>query len=236
MTTLAEALLLLAFDDEKGSVLGTAYAGLDFGLAGAMVAELAARERLRVDGKKLFAIEGPALDHGLLDATLAALADKPGKRVDWWVRNLSHVLVGLRRKLLDGLVAQGVLEHRDERFLHVFHVQRYPERDGHVEHDIRRQLDAVLLDDKAPDARTHWLIQLAAACKVTDVIYPRRKFTAVHQRIKALQKTGDSVAAGAVEAAIQAEQAAVMAAIMAASVAATAAASSSACAAAAAAC
>lgn len=231
MTTLPESLLLLALDDARGTVPASVRIGLDFGLAGAVIAELAARNCLQMDGKKVSAaatatsIDGDAL---LADA-LATIAGKPGKKVEWWVRRMSHLVGGLRQRVLDRLIAQGTLEQREQRVLLLFHQKVYPERDERVERDIRRDLDGVLLQGNAPDARTRWLIQLAAACKVLDAIYPSADRRKVRARVKVLAHEGDDVTSSAVASAIAAEQAAVMAAVIGASVAATAASTAAAC-------
>src|SRR5690348_2558616 len=66
---LATDLLLLALDDERGTVLPEAGIGLDYGLAGAVVTELALLGRLQVDGERVSAT-GTATDDPLLDDAL----------------------------------------------------------------------------------------------------------------------------------------------------------------------
>jgi hypothetical protein len=135
--------------------------------------------------------------------------------------------------LLDRLVARGTLEKREKRVLLLFHQNVYPERDARVEHDIRARVDATLLHGETPDAPTACLIHLAAACRVTDAIYPRAQHGAIKARIAELDDV-DAAGANAVAALVaQAETAAVtaatMAAITAATVAATSAATTAAC-------
>jgi hypothetical protein len=231
---LADELLLLALDDERGTVYSAVQIGLDFGLAGAVVAELAARGRL-VGDDALSIEDGVKSGNAVLDDAMAAIAAKPGKDTRYWVGHLPRALGGLHKRLLDGLVAQGTLERRDQRILLLFHRDVFPERDGRVEQDVRARLDAVLLHGGPCDQRTRWLIQLAAACRITDAIYPRAQRATVKSRIKQLD-TADDVASSAVDRAIKAEQAAIMGAIIAASVAATAASTAAACSAASSAC
>lgn len=231
---LADELLLLALDDERGTVHAVARMGIDFGLAGAVIAELAARGRL-ADGDALSIEDGLRTGNAVLDDAMAAIAAKPGKDARYWVNHLPKVLGGLHKRLLDGLVAQGTLQRRDQRILLLFHRDVFPERDGRVEQDVRARLDAVLLRGEPCDQRTRWLIQLAAACRIIEAIYPRAQRATVKSRIKQLD-TVDDVASNAVDRAIKAEQAAIMAAIIAASVAATAASTAAACSAASSAC
>jgi hypothetical protein len=229
---LATDLLLLALDDERGTVLPQAAIGLDYGLAGAVVMELALRGRIRLDGE-VVSTTGTATDDALLDDALRTIAATPGKDLSHWVRHLSRDLDGLRQRLLDRLVARGTLEKRERRVLLLFHQNVYPERDARVEHDIRARVDAALLHGEMPDAPTACLIHLAAACRVTDAIYPRDQHEAIKARIAELDDAGAAganvVAALVAQAETAAVTAATMAAITASTVAATSAATAAAC-------
>lgn len=229
---LATDLLLLALDDERGTVLSQAAIGLDYGLAGAIVMELALRGRIDVNDDKVSTI-GPVTDDALLDDALRTIATTPGKNLSHWVWHLSRDLGGLRQRLLDRLVARGTLEKRERRVLLLFHQNVYPERDARVEHDIRTRVDDALLHSQSPDAQTACLIHLAAACRITDAIYPRDQHQAIKARIDALGDAGiagaDAVAGLVAQAETQAVTAATMAAITAATVAATSAATTAAC-------
>lgn len=225
---LATDLLLLALDDARGTVLPQAALGLDYGLAGAVVMELALRGRLRVDGD-VATTTGPATDDTLLDDALRTIAATPGKTLAHWVGHLSRDLGGLRQRLLDRLVAQGTLAKRERRVLLVFHQKVYPERDARVEHDIRAKVDAALLHGATPDAQTACLIHLAAACRVTDAIYPRDRRQTIKARITTLDDAGTAGANAVAGLVAQAETAAVTAAMMSAVTASTIAATSAAC-------
>jgi hypothetical protein len=229
---LATDLLLLALDDERGTVLPQAGIGLDYGLAGAIVMELALRGCLGVDEERV-AATGTATDDRLLDDALRAIAATPGKTLSHWVRHLPRELDGLRQRLLDRLVAQGTLERREQRVLLLFHRKVYPERDARVEHDIRARLDGVLLRGQPADAQTACLIHLAAACRVTDAIYPRDQHDAIRTRMAELDDAGAAGASAVADMVARAETAAVtaatMAAITASTIAATTAATTAAC-------
>ena len=229
---LATDLLLLALDDERGTVLPQASIGLDFGLAGAIVMELALQGRIDVDDDCV-APSGDAADEPLLDDALRATAAAPGKKLAHWVHQLPRELGGLRQRLLDRLVAQGTLEQREKRVLLLFHWNVYPERDARVEHDIRARVDGALLHGETPDAATACLIHLAAACRVIDAIYPRAEHQAIKTRIGELDDAGAAGANAVASMVARAESAAVtaatMAAITASTIAATSAATAAAC-------
>ena len=139
----------------------------------------------------------------------------------------------LRQRLLDRLVAQGTLEKREQRVLLLFHRNVYPERDARVEHDIRQRVDDALLHGQPTDAQTACLVHLAAACRVTDAIYPRDQRKTIEARIAALGDAGlagaNAVAGLVAQAETAAVTAATMAAITASTLAATSAATTAAC-------
>lgn len=229
---LATDLLLLALDDERGTVLPTASIGLDFGLAGAIVMDLALQGRIDIADDRV-ATTGSAADEPLLDDALRAIAAAPGRTISHWVHQLPRDLGGLRQRLLDRLVAQGTLEQREKRVLLLFHWNVYPERDARVEHDIRARVDGALLHGETPDAETACLIHLAAACRVIDAIYPRAERRAIKARIDELDDAGAAGANAVATMVARAESAAVtaatMAAITASTIAATSAATTAAC-------
>lgn len=229
---LAEELLLLALDDDKGSVSAVAEVGLEFGLAGSIIMELALRERLHVGEDGVAVTDAGATDSDVLDDALATMAAKPGKDVEYWVNHLPDARQSLKQRLLDGLVHQGTLERREKRVLFVFRWDVFPERDGRVERDIRDRIDSILLRDGDADPRTRLLIKIASSCGVLEAVYPSDEHNCIKARVEELN-AGRDVYSDAVQDAMQAAeaaQAAAMVAIMAASMAATTAATSAACA------
>lgn len=227
-TILAADLLLLALDDERGTVLPQAAIGLDFGLAGAVTMDLALRGAIRMERDAVFATATSA-DDALLDEARRIIADAPGKRLSHWVQHLSRDLGGLRQRIVDRLVSQGALEKRDTRVLLLFHRTVYPERNARVEHDIRARINGVLFQGAVPDPETNCLIHLAAACRVTDEIYPKARHRAIKARIAELDDVETS-GINAVNKAVAEAEAAMMAAVMVASIAATTTATAAACA------
>ncbi|MGH8213126.1 MAG: GOLPH3/VPS74 family protein [Rhodanobacteraceae bacterium] len=229
---LATDLLLLALDDERGTVLPETAIGLDYGLAGSLMMDLALRGCIRVDRDGVFAADPPP-GNVLLDDALRVISGNRGKTLSHWVYHLSRELDGLRGRLLDRLVAQGTLEMREKRVLLLFHRNVYPERDSRVEHDIRVKLDDALLRGRTPEAVIACLIHMAAACGVLDAIYPKSLHKAMKVRVAELDDAGiagaNAVASMVARAEMAAVTAATMAAITASTVAATSAATTAAC-------
>ena len=83
---LAEEFLLLALNEEKGTVVFAASMALPYGLAGALLIELAEAGLVRIEGKKLVpAPRGSARD-GLLDGVLGTVrASSKTRSLEHWV-------------------------------------------------------------------------------------------------------------------------------------------------------
>jgi len=224
--TLADELLLLALDDTKGAVHSAASLTIDYGLAGAIVMELAMDNRLTIEGKHLAVVDVMPLDHSVLNDALNTIEQSSKRRTAQdWVMRLPKAVGGLRQRLLDDLVGRGILARREDRILRIFPVTRYPEQYGVVEDDIRARLDRALLEDGDVDERTLLLLRLIKSCNLVSVLYPREQRKQVNARID--QLTGQDAYAHAVDQAVVGAQAAINAAIVASTVAATTAATAS---------
>lgn len=228
---LPENLLLLALNDEKGTVHGEASLGLPFGLAGAVIMELALAERIALENDCLFVTDVASSGHKVLDDAVKLIADRPGEKISYWVEALISKLDGLKKPLLAVLEAKGTLACKEKRILYFFKYDVYPERDNSVEQDALSRIEAVLFKGETGTARTRLLIKLAQSCGVLDSLYDRKQRKAAEARIKELEEQTDpcAEAVGKVAKAAEAAQTAAIAAIMIASMAATTAATTAAC-------
>jgi golgi phosphoprotein 3 len=223
MVSLAEELLLLALDDEKGTIGGSVQEALKYGLAAAGVIDLMLAGRLVVGDKKRVSVaEASTTGDEILDEMLANVqGSKKEKSVGDWVKDFGNGRVKrLRERLESRLVERGVLRLEEGRYLRVFTWHHYPTVDGAPEAQTREKLRAVLLGDENPDARTATLISLVKACRLLDRLFPKEERKRAAQRAKQIadgEIAGDAVSK-AVEEAAAAAAATTMAAISAATI------------------
>ncbi|MFG6194092.1 GPP34 family phosphoprotein [Nonomuraea sp. JJY05] len=210
--TIAEELLLLAYNDEKGTQL-VAGTQLDPALAGALLAELAVNDRLELSDKKVTVKDASPLGDAELDATLARIAEEGKERKPaWWVQRLQSAK--LRKRLLTRLAESGVLTEQRGKVLGIFPTTRWPEADPDVEAEVRDRVISALAGAD-PDARTAVLIAIAHAAKLDRKAFPE----ASKQRVKEIAE--GAWTADAVAQTIAAINSAMIAAVTAATVAAT---------------
>jgi hypothetical protein len=181
---LAEELLLLAYDDETGKATGSRI-GLDLGMAAAVMVDLALAGRIAYVDGYLKVIDRTPTGDEIADAVLAkADADDQPHTPAQWLQRLRH---RLRTRVLEDLVARGVVRDVDETQLEYIHVHRYPTVDPAVEAEIRKRLGEALMSEGAPDERTAALCTLLTACRMEPALrLPPEEASKAHARLEAI--------------------------------------------------
>lgn len=211
--TLPESLILLAMNDEAGTLEGVF---VEYALAGAGLAELVIRQILQETeeppARFVLASSAPTGD-AFLDGCLAIIHEKGVGRPP---KKLIHAIAankGLKKQLLDRLVVRGILRARTKKILFFFEQTIYPQAMPEPERALKARLAEIMFGDGPVAPRDGVLITLA---KQTDLL--RRNFD------KALLKThkqriddiagGKMLATTATVETIKAVQAAIMVAVI----------------------
>ena len=180
---LAEELLLLAYDDQTGKATGSRI-GLDLGMAAAVMVDLALAGRIAYVDGYLKVIDRTPTGEAIADAVLAKAADDEPHTPAQWLQRLRH---RLRTRVLEDLVARGVVRDVDETQLEYIHVHRYPTVDPAVEAEIRKRLGEALMSEGAPDERTAALCTLLTACRMEPALrLPPEEASEAHARLEAI--------------------------------------------------
>ena len=175
---IAEEYLLLSLDDESGKPrIGRDR--LEPALGGALVVELALRERIGVTpheagwtkrGRVTINDLTPTDDREL-DAALHKLAENEGRKLKDLLSStamrknrLSH---GVRDRLLDRLAAAGMLVRSEGTVLGFIPRTTWPAGDPAAEDDVRRRLQSALIGGATP---TEWTVALIALLQVTGLL------------------------------------------------------------------
>jgi len=208
MTTLADDLLLVLLDPASGKPR-TDGTRLDFGLAGALLLELALDEQVDIVGPKPSAAEvillsAAAPDDEVLGDAARRVEEKRG-RADKLVPALAK---GLRGRLLERAEQRG--DVRRQRL--VLRPDRWPAADDRRRRTLVSRLRDVLLTGVTPDPRTAALVALLAAIDAA----PAAVDAPDRATRKAVSRRADAIGEGAwvaesVRRAVKAAQAAVAA-------------------------
>ncbi|MGC5285808.1 GOLPH3/VPS74 family protein [Micromonospora sp. DT231] len=175
--TLADELALLAHDDAGTNRLG--WPGLDHGLAGALLLDLAVAGRVELVDDRLVVTDPAPVGRPLLDDALARIAgERKLRKPQDWVTRLAK---DLPRRVLDGLVAAGVLRRESDRVFWVVPRTRYPSPTGTepaVETEARQRMWAAIVGDGPVPPRTAALLGLTRAVRLHRTLFgdlPRQR-------------------------------------------------------------
>lgn len=217
---IAEDLLLLLLDDEKGTIQ-TAYS--QTALGGGVLVELALTGAVEVEEKtgvwrtaKVRVVAGREPEDEVLRAAYDLVGEKERGAQDL----VNRIGKGLQQELAGRLVARGLLERRDGKVLGLFPRTRWPAADTTHEEQVRRALTDALVQGVTTDERTGALIAVLSAVDKVHKVVDHEGLPAKVVKKRAKEISEGAWAAQAVRDAINASVAAIAAATTAATVAA----------------
>lgn len=220
--TLAEKLLLIATNDEKGSLLMAGAGAVPYGLAGALLLELHMRKRILWQEKTLAVVDRTTTGDPLADEAMELIfaASKP-KNANYWVRHIARKIKKIDARVFSTLVEKGILTKVEKHFLWVIPYSRYPERDPQPERLVRDKLYDAIRGRIDADERLLALLSLVNACGLLNEVVPKGERREAKKAVKAML-TNEKVGK-AVKSVVDEINAAVVAAVIASSAASTAA-------------
>ena len=204
--SLTEDLVLLLLDPGTGRAVVDS-TSLDRAIGGALLLDLATRERITADGDgaraRLSVASAAPTGDPLLDTALARL-EKPVRAQ----RAVERLARGTRTPVLERLAERGLVRHERNRLLGILPISTWTP--GDVAKELRGRVTAVLLDGGQPDQHLAMLISLVHAVKAEHKVVdgPRRQL-----RARAAEVADGEWAGQAVRKAVQAVQASVLTAI-----------------------
>jgi hypothetical protein len=216
MTTIAEDLVLLLLDPDNGRAVVESMS-LDRAIGGALLLDLAARERITADGDgakaRLSVVDASPTGDKLLDEAVSRLTG-PALRAQKAVERLAR---RTRTPVLERLVARGLVRRERSRLLGILPITRWPSTSS-AGRELRARVAAVLRDGAQPDQHVALLISLVHAVKAEHKVVagPRKQL-----RARAAEVAAGEWAGAAVRKAVQAMQTSVMTAVAASTAAAT---------------
>jgi len=168
MITISEEILLLVMDYDTGRLNAELPRRcVRAALGGAVLMDLADRNRVDTDLHRLFVVSPEPLREPVLDRALARIVRETERRpADHWVGVLADDHEVLRSLLADRLVTRGIaLRDRFERLL-VVGSPRDAINGEALPRDVRRRIAGVLLSDEIPDPRDIMIISLVDSCSL----------------------------------------------------------------------
>ena len=188
MLRFAEEIILLMLHDDDGKFAPVPSWSMDRALAGSVLMDLALENRIDTDPENLVLIDDTPVGDGLLDPTLAEIAAGDQRDARYWVEQTAKKGEQLREEALSRMVAAGILEQHEDRFLWVFRSRRYPVVDGKAEREVKLRIMEVLFSDEIPGPRDIVIIALADACGIFRELLSKRELDQAAARIEQVRK------------------------------------------------
>ncbi|MFI2188824.1 GPP34 family phosphoprotein [Streptomyces sioyaensis] len=201
--TLPEELLLLALDPVRGRPRNNSR-HLQWGLAGAALAELEVAGRITVEGGRITVVNPMPPGDPVLDGALAALPapakQRRGIPARRWVQRAGRPVQEL---CLRRLVARGALRRDSRRALGLFPYERFPAGAVDLAGPVRERFTAAPAAG-FPDRRSRVLAALVSATDLDRKILTGREHRSARRAMKRLAQ--DIGTAHAVERAVRADK------------------------------
>jgi hypothetical protein len=189
MLSFVEEIVLLLLDDTKGRLVDMPLLTFNFVIAGAVLMDLAIRNRIDTDLERLILADPTPTGDDILDDALAKIAEPSEETgIVHWLDRIAASAEDYKARALGRLVAHRILREENGRFLWVFHTRRYPVIDDRETREVKARLRRILLTDEIPEPRDVVLICLIEAARLTGFALTAEEAEAVGPRLEQLGK------------------------------------------------
>lgn len=185
MLTIPEELYLLAFDEEKCTLVKSANQSIYYALSGGILADLTLQNKIRLNDKGRLEVNDPdQLSEPILDIVLRKINshDKP-RRVGYWLSAVHTKPKKLRRKVEQSLVDKGILLREDDRFTGIASTEGNQDPLWN-KYSTKAELRAGILSGKPVGIRSLALLDLLRSCRLLPLLFTADEMNMARRRIK----------------------------------------------------
>ncbi|MFT6971827.1 MAG: Golgi phosphoprotein 3 [Roseivirga sp.] len=209
---LIEEFLLIALDDDKGKfVIDSTY--LSHGLAGAILLEMALREKIDISGDTLKLVDDKYELEMVINKVIDQIKTAPQQKVKNWIELLAKQANELKKDTLLRLENKGILRKEEHKILWVIPNNKYPTSNITPENKVRQRLDDVIHNGAKSETQDIMLLSLIEVSDLTKEAFRNKEdYAIVKERIKAI--TQDIKISQVINKSIREIQAAIMVALM----------------------
>ena len=186
MLSLCEELLILSIEDGKGALTPFTSDVLRYGLAGAILADLALQEKVTLEKSKLELVDLTSTGDAILDEVIALLAkeSKP-RKVSHWINSMGSKKI--TRRIINQLSDKGVLRSEEQRYSWVIPYEGNPLMNVSAKYWLKLRLRTIVLAGEEPELRMVLLLSLLRACRLLNLVVTR------DERSEAARQVGELV-------------------------------------------
>ncbi|HRP01661.1 MAG TPA: GPP34 family phosphoprotein [Candidatus Kapabacteria bacterium] len=175
---LAEELLLLGLETDTGELMLTVTTSLPYGLAGALLLELFNADKIVMDNNNIKVINSSSTNDAVIDEALGLISkSSENKDCKYWVKKIISEMPDLIDKIMNNLVAKGILKKESKKILWIIPIDTFPMQDALPTVYTRLRVREIVLESQSPDKRDVALLSLIKATNLTDELFMKEERT-----------------------------------------------------------
>ena len=163
---LIEEFLLIALDDDEGIFIADVN-HLSYGIAGALLLELALEEKIELKDDKLVLVGKADSVDPLINQSIQAFENEKVRKVGFWIDAFKTNGKEIKNFTLDELINKGILRREKGKILWVISYEKFPTENPIPENKVRTRIENIVLHDAKPTSRDLMLLSLIDVCKLT---------------------------------------------------------------------
>lgn len=177
---LLEEYVLLALDDDKGQFVIDSTA-LNYGFAGAVLLELALREKIEIQNDQLNFCDDTYESEIALNKMIDLLKEKQDCAVEDCIKFLAKRADDIKEDTLQHLINKEILKKSEKKIFWLIPNKKYPTTNATPENKVRKRLDDVLNDEMRTTVHDIMLLSLIQA---TDLVREAFREADDYEKIK----------------------------------------------------
>ena len=187
--SIAEEFLLLSLDDKKGVVCNQPFMGMEFGLAGAVLMELALLGKIKAEENRLMIIDNSPTENQIFDDALVMIANQQNDEdAKYWVWKLGIHIQEIKDYFINHLIELGILEKKEKNILWIYKRKCYPTIDDKMERREIARIRSIILDKVEPVHRDIVLISLMRSCNLTNQLFTQQEQDKAGEKIEKIAR------------------------------------------------
>ena len=163
---LIEQFLLISLDDDEGIFIADVN-HLYYGIAGALLLEMAFEGKIELKDDKLILVGKPDSVDRLINQSIKGFMNEKEQKVGYWIDAFKSNGKEIKNFTLDELISKGILRREKGKILWVIPYEKFPTEDPLPENLVRTRIENIVLHDSKPTSKDLMLLGLIDVCKLT---------------------------------------------------------------------
>jgi golgi phosphoprotein 3 len=185
MLSLPEKLFILAIDDDQGAITASVKNKLRYGLAGAILSELAIMGKIVTEEGRIQVADPSPTGVSLSDNALALIAAiKKSHKMGRVVNDLAKE--PLFKQTAERLAERNIITIEKKKYSWISPSVVYPQVDGSTKYWLKSKLRAIILAGEKPEAQDIALFSLLTACQLLRLVFTSDERSAAQKQVYAL--------------------------------------------------